>query len=105
MTLYGTGMRRSEVARLRVKDVDSKRMLIRVNQGKGGNSRDLPLSPALLETLREYWRWRKSKTWPPPSSRDASSCTYYRKALCASGTSGFWQTAFAQTGSRYAGSF
>ena len=62
MTLYGTGMRRSEVAHLRVKDVDSKRMLIRVNQGKGGKSRDLPLSPALLETLREYWRWRKPKT-------------------------------------------
>jgi integrase/recombinase XerD len=50
MTLYGTGMRRSEVAHLRVKDVDSKRMLIRVNHGKGGKSRDLPLSPALLET-------------------------------------------------------
>ena len=63
MTLYGTGMRRSEVAHLRVKDVDSKRMLIRVNQGKGGRSRDLPLSPALLETLREYWRWRKPKTY------------------------------------------
>jgi integrase/recombinase XerD len=63
MTLYGTGMRRSEVAHLRVKDVDSKRMLIRVNQGKGGKSRDLPLSPALLETLREYWRWRKPRTY------------------------------------------
>jgi len=63
MTLYGTGMRRSEAAHLRVKDVDSKRMLIRVNQGKGGRSRDLPLSPALLETLREYWRWRKPQTY------------------------------------------
>jgi integrase/recombinase XerD len=52
-------MRRSEVAHLRVKDVDSKRMLVRVHEGKGGNSRDLPLSPALLETLREYWHWRK----------------------------------------------
>ncbi len=51
MTLYGTGMRRSEVAHLQVQDVDSQRMLIRVNAGKGGKSRDLPLSPALLETL------------------------------------------------------
>jgi integrase/recombinase XerD len=63
MTLYGTGMRRSEVAHLRVKDVDSQRMLIRVHEGKGGKSRDLPLSPALLETLREYWHWRKPKTY------------------------------------------
>jgi integrase/recombinase XerD len=63
MTLYGTGMRRSEVAHLRVQDVDSQRMLIRVHEGKGGKSRDLPLSPALLETLREYWRWRQPQTY------------------------------------------
>ena len=42
-------------------------MIIRVVAGKGGNSRDLPLSPALLETLREYWRWRKPKTYLFPS--------------------------------------
>ena len=62
MTLYGTGMRRTEVSRLKVRDVDSKRMMIRVECGKGGVSRDLPLSPALLETLREYWRWKKPRT-------------------------------------------
>ncbi len=61
MTLYGTGMRRSELARLQVSDIDSQRMIIRVVAGKGGKDRDLPLSPALLETLREYWRWRKPK--------------------------------------------
>jgi integrase len=55
MTLYGTGMRRSEVARLKVGDIDSQRMIVRVVEGKGGKDRDLPLSPALLETLREYW--------------------------------------------------
>src|SRR5207245_2868817 len=59
MTLYGTGMRRAELARLKIGDVDSQRMIIRVVEGKGGKDRDLPLSPALLETLREYWRWRK----------------------------------------------
>src|SRR5262249_43079076 len=37
------------------------------DRGKGGRSRDLPLSPALLETLREYWRWRKPKTYLFPS--------------------------------------
>jgi site-specific recombinase XerD len=63
MTLYGTGRRRSEVAHLRVQDVDSQRMLIRVHEGKGGKSRDLPLSPALLETLRAYWRWRQPQTY------------------------------------------
>ena len=63
MTLYGTGMRRSEVVHLKLSDIDSQRMLIRVVQGKGGKDRDLPLSPPLLETLREYWRWRKPKEY------------------------------------------
>ncbi len=67
MTLYGTGMRRAEVARLKVSDIDSQRMMIRVDRGKGDRSRDLPLSLALLETLREYWRWRKPKTYLFPS--------------------------------------
>ena len=68
MILYGTGMRRLEVSLLQVGDVDSRRMLIRVQRGKGGNSRDIPLSPVLLETLREYWRWKKPRTYLFPSS-------------------------------------
>jgi integrase/recombinase XerD len=67
MTLYGTGMRRSELARLKVSDIDSQRMIIRVVAGKGGKDRDLPLSPALLETLRQYWRWRKPKLYMFPT--------------------------------------
>ncbi len=67
MTVYGTGMRRSEVVRLRVSDIDSQRMIIRVVQGKGGKDRDLPLSPELLETLRAYWRWRRPKVYLFPS--------------------------------------
>jgi site-specific recombinase XerD len=63
MTLYGTGMRRTEVSLLKVSDVDSQRMMIRVERGKGGAGRDLPLSPALLETLREYWRWKKPRLY------------------------------------------
>lgn len=67
MVLYGTGMRRTEVSRLQVGNVDSQRMIIRVEHGKGGHDRDLPLSPALLETLREYWRWKKPRTYLFPS--------------------------------------
>jgi site-specific recombinase XerD len=67
MTLYATGMRRSELAHLKVSDIDSQRMIIRVVEGKGGKDRDLPLSPALLEILREYWRWRKPKLYLFPT--------------------------------------
>jgi integrase/recombinase XerD len=67
MTLYGTGMRRSELAHLKVGDIDSQRMILRVVAGKRSKDRDLPLSPALLETLREYWRWRKPKLYLFPT--------------------------------------
>ena len=67
MVLYGTGMRRSEVARLKIDDIDSQRMVIHVVNGKGGKDRDLPLSPKLLETLRAYWRWLKPQTYLFPS--------------------------------------
>jgi site-specific recombinase XerD len=63
MTLYATGMRRSELCQLRVADVDSQRMVIRVRHGKGGRDRDVLLTPKLLETLREYWRWLKPRTY------------------------------------------
>jgi len=69
MTLYGTGMRRTEVSLLKVSDIDSQRMMIRVERGKGGVGRDIPLSPALLETLREYWRWKKPRTYLFPSTQ------------------------------------
>lgn len=67
MTLYGTGMRRSELAHLKITDIDSQRMIIRVVAGKGGKDRDLPLSPSLLEILREYWRWRKPRRYLFPT--------------------------------------
>ena len=63
MTAYSTGMRRIEVCRLKVEDVDSDRMIIHIREGKGRRDRDVPLSPKLLETLREYWRWMKPKTY------------------------------------------
>ena len=63
MTLYSTGLRRAELCALKVADSDSERMVIHVRQGKGGRDRDVLLSPKLLETLREYWRWIKPKTY------------------------------------------
>ena len=67
MMLYGTGLRREELSRLKVTDVDSRRMVIHVRQGKGNKDRDVTLSPRLLEVLRAYWRWRKPTVYLFPS--------------------------------------
>ena len=62
LTLYSTGMRRAELCHLKASDIDSERMLVHIRHGKGGRDRDVPWSPQLLETLREYWRWMRPKT-------------------------------------------
>jgi site-specific recombinase XerD len=71
MALYATGLRRAELARLKVSDVDSKRMIIHVRGGKGRKDRDVMLSPKLLEALREHWRGlqRKPSAWLFPGNR------------------------------------
>jgi integrase/recombinase XerD len=48
MTLYSTAVHRAELCRLKLQDIDSQRMRIRINQGKGGRDREVPLSPKLL---------------------------------------------------------
>ena len=55
-------------ASLKIADIDSERMIIHIRQGKGGRDRDVPLSPKLLETLRDYWRWMKPKTYLFPGT-------------------------------------
>jgi site-specific recombinase XerD len=60
---YGAGLRVSEVANLKVSDIDSKRKLIRVEQGKGKKDRYAMLSPRLLRILRDYWSVMKPKVW------------------------------------------
>jgi site-specific recombinase XerD len=68
MTLYGSGLRVSEVAALRPADIDSHRMLIHVRLGKGAKDRMTKLSPRLLEVLREYWRAARPGKWLFPQA-------------------------------------
>jgi integrase/recombinase XerD len=60
---YGAGLRVSEVTNLMVSDIDSKRMILRVEQGKGMKDRNAMLSPRLLQLLREWWLIERPKTW------------------------------------------
>jgi integrase/recombinase XerD len=62
-TVYATGLRVSEVVFLKVADIDSQRMVIRVEQGKGGRDRYVMLSPQLLKILRAYWRLTRPTRW------------------------------------------
>jgi site-specific recombinase XerD len=72
MTLYATGMRRAEICRLQIQDIDSARMMIHVRQGKGGKDRDIPLSETLLAQLRTWWRSLsdRSSPWLFPSDQN-----------------------------------
>jgi integrase/recombinase XerD len=69
LTTYAAGLRLNEVLHLRVTDIDSARMTIRVEQGKGGKDRYTVLSAQLLEALRAYWRVARPTTWLFPSAR------------------------------------
>src|SRR5436305_6264444 len=62
-TVYAAGLRVSEVVLLKIADIDSQRMVIRVEQGKGGKDRYVMLSPQLLKILRTYWRLARPKRW------------------------------------------
>src|ERR1700688_1081109 len=75
MALYATGLRRAELARLKVSDIDSQRMVIHVRGGKGRKDRDVLLSPRLLDELRQHWRRlrRKPSVWLFPSRYGRSS--------------------------------
>ena len=67
MTTYAAGLRVSEVVNLKVTNIDSDRMSLRVEQGKGAKDRYTLLSPRLLEELRSYWRRDRPAVWLFPS--------------------------------------
>jgi integrase/recombinase XerD len=69
-TVYAAGLRVSEVVLLKIADIDSQRMVIRVEQGKGGKDRYVMLSPQLLRILRTYWRLARPKQWLFPGRDD-----------------------------------
>ena len=77
-TMYGTGVRVNEALHLRASHIDSQRLMIRIEQGKGHKDRYVQLSPRLLELLRTYWRKVRPREWlfpgqdpHQPLSRDA----------------------------------
>jgi integrase/recombinase XerD len=72
MMLYATGVRRAELTHLKVTDIDSQRMVIHVQGGKGRKDRDVMLSPKLLDELRRHWQRlrRKPSLWLFPGQKD-----------------------------------
>jgi integrase/recombinase XerD len=69
-TCYAAGLRISEAVRLKAAAIDSARMVLRIEQGKGGRDRFVMLSPKLLEILRSYWRAVRPKEWLFPGVHD-----------------------------------
>ena len=72
---YGAGLRVSEVANLKVSDIDSGRMMLRVEQGKGQRDRDVMLSPQLLQLLREWWKAARPQVWLFPGQNPINPVT------------------------------
>src|SRR6202023_4230547 len=75
VALYAPGVRRPELTHLKISDVDSQRMVVHVQGGKGRKDRDVMLSPKLLKELREHWRRlrRKPSEWLFPGNRNHTS--------------------------------
>ena len=77
MTTYAAGLRVSEVVHLKVTDIDSDRMMIRVEQGKGQKDRYTVLSPRLLGELRSYWKINRPPVWLFPCWKSNQPLTRY----------------------------
>jgi len=81
-TMYASGPRVSEVAKLRATDIDSDRAVLWIRGGKGDKDRQTLLPTKLLEMLRVYWRWRRPKDWlfPGETPGQPISCESIRRA-------------------------
>ena len=71
----GAGLRVSEVVALKVSDVDSERMLLRIERGKGRKDRHAMLSPQLLELLRAWWKAARPRAWLFPGQNPVNPIT------------------------------
>lgn len=80
-TAYAAGLRVSEATHLKVTDVDSQRMMLRISQGKGNRDRYVMLSPRLLEALRSYWKVVRPETWLFPGDIPGEPITRNAVAL------------------------
>ena len=87
---YGAGVRVSEVANLKVSDIDSQRMTLRVEQGKGQRDRYVMLSPQLLELLRDWWQAARPQVWLFPGQNPINPMTprQLNRTVTAAKTSG-----------------
>ena len=74
---YAAGLRVSEAVRLKPAAIDSQRMVIRVEAGKGRKDRYVMLSPRLLDLLRDYWKTARPKEWLFPGRRSGEPITTY----------------------------
>jgi site-specific recombinase XerD len=91
MTAYAAGLRISEVVALRVEDIDSQRMVLRIRQAKGRRDRYVMLSPRLLALLREYWKAARPTEWLFPGDvpgRPLTAGTVHRVCVQAARDAG-----------------
>src|ERR1041384_436856 len=80
MTAYAGGLRTSEVVQLRLTDIDSQRMVIRIRQGKGQKDRYVMLAPTLLKVLRQYWQQDRPTNWLFPGQAGKQPISRHRVA-------------------------
>lgn len=96
MTAYAAGLRVSEVASLRVADIDSQRMMIRIELGKGQKDRYIMLSPNVLELLRAYWKMARPTGYLFPGrspGRHITTTRIYQVCVKASASAGLTKRA------------
>jgi len=86
-TMYAAGLRIAEAMQLRVGDIDSQRMMLRIEQAKGKKDRYVPLSPTLLSRLREYWKVYRPGQWlfPGSTAKRPLSLTVVQRAISSAG--------------------